>query len=421
MSPAAALSVLSGIGVVIDDHVRTEDSEKDGIVDILGQIQEAGIPCLRYEKLPSPDTCKHLANVAFILLDWELWKKPAEELALQGVTVGTEVQQEGVQNNIAFLRGLKGTCFAPVFIFSYLDPEGIKTELRTANLLGADDNHSFILVCKKSDLKRIVGQPLQPLLTAVNSWIMTNPSIYVLSHWKDAVTRSQNQLFWDLYDKDPAWPSVLWETYQGEGDDPEHGLVDILLRNLRARLFPLSLTPDIVSPSSAQPPDRTTTQAVLEASMIVPPERLPESQYGCGDILKDGKGRLFINIRCDCDCLARSGGDPNKVELYLLPVKPMEDAKFLEQFWDKDCGLVQKNATCHVLFPVGGKAIRVRFGDLCQVRVGDLKEHGTERIGRLTPPYITQIRQRFALHLQREGVPRIPNVAVPNANALGEG
>ncbi len=410
MSPAAANSVLSGIGVVIDDHVRTQDPEIDGIVDILGQIQEAGIPCLCYEKLPSPETCKHLANVSFILLDWELWKKPAEELALEGVAVGPEVQQEGVQSNIAFLRGLKGACFAPVFIFSYLDPEGIKAELRNADLLGADDGHSFILVRKKADLKRTADQPL---LAAINAWIAGNPSIYVLSHWKDAVARSQNTLFWDLYDKDPAWPSVLWETYQGEGDDPEHGLADILLRNLRARLFPLSLKSEIVDPPETQPPDRTTTQAVLEASMIVPHERLPESQYGCGDILKDAKDRLFINIRCDCDCLARAGDDPNGVELYLLPAKPIEDAKFLEQFWDETFGLVQKNASCHILFPVGGKALRVRFGDLCQVLVGDLKVRGASRIGRLTPPYITQIRQRFALHLQREGLPRIPNAAVP--------
>jgi hypothetical protein len=409
MIPAAGNSVLSGIGVVIDDHVRTEDSARDDIVDILGQIQEAGIPCLLYEKLPSSETCKHLANVAFILLDWQLWQKPAEELGLAGVAVGPEVEREGIDANITFLRGLKGTCFAPVFIFSYLEPEGIKTELRNAGLLGTDDNHSFILVRKKSDLKRTAEQPL---LTAVNAWIMTNPSIYVLSHWKDAVTRSQNQLFWDLYDKDPVWPSVLWETYQGEGDDPEQGLADILLRNLRARLFPLSLDPALVTSTAGHAPDLASNQAVLEEAMIVPHSRLPEGQYGCGDILKDEKGRWFINIRCDCDCLARNGRDPNKVELYLLPAKPMEDEKFLKQFWDPDYGLVQKNATCHVLFPVGGKALRVRFGDLCQVRVGDLKNHGAVRIGRLTSPYITQIRQRFALHLQREGLPRIPNAAV---------
>jgi len=417
MSAVAANSVLSGIGVVIDDHVRTQDPEKDDIVDILGQIQEAGIPCLVYEKLPSPETCKHLVNVAFILLDWELWRKPAAELELAGVNLGPEIQQQGVQANIAFLQGLKGTCFAPVFILSYLDPEGIKTELRAAGLLGANDNHAFIMVRRKSNLKRTADQSL---MTAVNSWIAVNPSIYVLSHWKDAVTRSQNQLFWDLYDKDPSWPSVLWETYQGEGDDPEHGLADILLRNLRARLFPLSLKPEIVAPPAVPPPDRATTQAVLEASMIVPHESLPENQYGCGDILKDEKGRLFINIRCDCDCLARDGDDPNKIELYLLPAQPMKDPMFLEEFWHPKFGLIQRNATCHVLFPVGGKALRVRFGELCQVLIGELKDHGAVRVGRLTPPYITQIRQRFALHLQREGLPRIPNSAVPLGAAGAE-
>lgn len=116
MSEAAFDSFLSGIGVVIDDHVRTEDPEKDGIVDILEQIREAGIPCVFYEKLPTPETCSHFANVAFILLDWELWKKPIDELGLEGVTVGPEVQRQGIRDNIAFLQALKGTCFAPVFI-----------------------------------------------------------------------------------------------------------------------------------------------------------------------------------------------------------------------------------------------------------------------------------------------------------------
>ena len=407
MIPATANAVLSGIGIVIDNKVN-DPASGDLIADLMVQIRDAGIPCLVYDKLPTETTRSHFSTAAFILLDWELWEKSG----------GDELERQGIEENIAFLKSLRDVCFAPVFIFSNYGIDGIMDHLREADLLAGDNARSFILVRHKADLKRPEDKSGHPLLDAVTGWIEGNPSIYVLSHWKDAVTRSQNQLFWDLYDKDSAWPSILWKTYQGEGEDPEHGLADILLRNLRARLFPLSLNPEIVALSAAQPPDRATTQAVLEASMIVPPERLPESQYGCGDILKDEKGRLFINVRCDCDCLARPGHDPNKVELYLLTAKPMVDEKFLEQFWDADYGLVQKNATCHVLFPIGGKALRVRFGDLCQVRVGDLKEHGAVRIGRLTPPYITQIRQRFALHLQREGLPRIPKAAVPT-NAAG--
>ena len=178
MSAAAADSVLTGMGVVIDDHVRTETPETDEIVDLLAQIDEARIPCVRYESLPPPEACRHLNNVAFILLDWELWRKPAEELQLSGVTVGADLARQGVQANIDFLKGLKGSCFAPVFIFSYLDPDGIKQELRNADLLGADDNHAFILVRKKSDLKRTPDNTGHPLLDAVNAWVADNPAIY---------------------------------------------------------------------------------------------------------------------------------------------------------------------------------------------------------------------------------------------------
>ena len=404
---------LTGMGVVVDDYANDDDTTKDDIVDLLEQIKEAGIPHIRYVQIPPAATVRHFTNAAFILLDWELWKNPEAEFKMEGVTTGGELQAEGKRANIDFLKSLKDVCFAPVFVFSHLPPDGIRKELQDAGLIGTDEKHAFIVVRRKADLKRPAGGDGHPLLDAVNAWINENPSVYVLSHWKDAVTRSQNTLFWDLFGKHPGWPSVLWTTYQGEGDDPEQGLADVLMRNMRARLFPLSLDADCVAPKGAPCPDQATTQTVLEACMIVPHDKLPANQYGCGDIFKGSAGHYWINIRCDCDCIAHVGQNLDEITLYLLAADQMRTKDFKETFHDT-YGQLQPRQNMHVLFPVEGKGLRIDFGKLCQVKVGELANKKAKRIGRLTAPYITQIRQRFGMHLQREGLPRVPNAAVPS-------
>jgi len=417
MSPAAADSVLTGIGVVIDDCVNASPAGGDLISNLMEQIQEAGIPCVVYDKLPPIDFLKHCSNVAFILLDWELWGQPDAATIEAGTVVGPEIKQQGDDANIEFLNALKSACFAPVFIFSHLSPDVIKGKLNSANLLGADEKRDFILVREKSDLSRPPGQTGCPLMEAVKSWIESNPVIYVLSRWKNAVSSSQNFLFWDFYETDNSWPGVLWRTYGEDGDDPELALADVLFRNMRARMLPLLLDSDLVMPATMPLPNRTNLCAVLETSMIIPHKRLPVTPCGCGDLFQGTRQRYWINIRCDCDCIPRNGQDPDAVILYLLKAKIMNDNKFLYSFDKNKLGLIQNHSGYHVLFPVAGKALQVQFGEFCQVSVGDLNARIGPRIGRLTQPYITQIRQRFALHLQRDALPRIPNEAVPPEDA----
>ncbi len=402
MSPAATNAVLSGIGIVIDNKVN-DPASGDLIADLMDQIHDAGIPCLVYDRLPAATARSHFDTASFILLDWELWEKSG----------GDELERQGIAENIAFLKSLRDVCFVPVFIFSHFGPDGIREHLREAGLLGEQEESAFILLRHKTELKRPTDKSGQPLLDAVTAWIAGNPAIYVLSRWRAAVGQSQTRLFWDLYDKDHNWPGVLWRSYLGEGDDPDHGLADILLRNMRARLLPLCLDPQSVTPTTVAKPDRATTHGILEAAMLVPHNSLPPNQYGSGDVFENGEKSLFVNVRCDCDCLARPGGNPDEVILYLLSAQATTDTKFLNEHWHSTFGLIQPNATCHILFPFRGKSLRIGFGDIWQICVGDLTKERLTRIARITPPYITQIRQRFALHLQREGLPRIPDEALP--------
>lgn len=414
MTPAPTRSLLSGIGVVIDNMANAKADAGDPIADLLDQIEDAGIPYLVYEQIPPEAARAHLGSAAFILLDWELWERPVPNGEDDGLPLGgQELARQGAEDNIAFLKSLRNVCFGPVFIFSHLAPEGIRNHLQEAGLLGEPEERSFILVRNKADLKRPPGSMNHPLLDAVTAWIAGNPAIYVLSRWRTALGQSQTHLFWDLYDKDHYWPGVLWQAYEDDGDNPEHSLADVLLRNLRARMVPLALERGHVLPDSMPSPNASTLRAVLESSMIIP--RLETDSYGCGDIFKskNASGSPYrLNIRGDCDCIARDGHHEN-VLLYLLTGRIVSESELVKQeVFSERTGFARPMNQAYV-FPLDdGKCVAFKFKDLEQKTVSALRLEGGIRIGRLTAPHITDIRQRYAQWLQREGFPKIPAAAV---------
>lgn len=53
--------------------------------------------------------------------------------------------------------------------------------------------------------------------------------------------------------------------------------------------------------------------------------------------------------------------------------------------------------------------------DFKQLRIEKFETWKSQRVGRLLHPYVTRIQQRYALFLQRQGLPRIPGEAIPPA------
>ena len=58
-----------------------------------------------------------------------------------------------------------------------------------------------------------------------------------------------------------------------------------------------------------------------------------------------------------------------------------------------------------------GATIIFGFKDLEKKKYSEIKDYF---VGRLIPPYITRIQQRYAYYFQRQGVPRIPEEALPD-------
>ena len=68
----------------------------------------------------------------------------------------------------------------------------------------------------------------------------------------------------------------------------------------------------------------------------------------------------------------------------------------------------EKKNNCYVAF-ILGKIFCFSLRDIKTEKWKDIKDN---RIGRLLPPYITKVQQKYAAYLQRQGLPRIPEEAI---------
>jgi hypothetical protein len=411
---ASQYHLLPGIGVVIDDQMDA-DAGGDAIHNLVAQLEKYGIPLVKYKQLPDDKAVAALSNAAFILLDWELFGRPEAENGEAGrVSVGEALEAENRKQIIAFLKKLKTACFAPVFILSNQDTTYIKRVLDEEKILQDPSPGAHVFVEAKIGLKTSDPQHESPLLVKISKWIASHPSLYLIAQWRRKIDGAQTSLFWDLFEASPGWPKALWNASKDDGDDPDFALCEILIRSIKGQMEPLGLSEELVLGSSAPDPGQSELRAILERTTVIPNSRLPVGKYGCGDILRgeaDGNPYYRLNIRCDCDCIAR--GDQDAVELYVLKAAVVSEDRLKEEsIFSADTGFARPMNRAYV-FPVDqGKCLSVHFADLIPITVKEIRDKGLQRIGRLTSPHLTDIRHRYSNWLHREGFPKIPVLAV---------
>lgn len=151
---------------------------------------------------------------------------------------------------------------------------------------------------------------------------------------------------------------------------------------------------------------RDSMNKVLEGERFLREERLKKNIFAPGDVFafsaEEGKTTYWINVRAECDCLRGS----DSLELYLLQAKIVEDA---EKQINPDFGTFNEKDNEAIIFAMmDGKTFSIRFKEM---RIKTLKQLTTQkyqRAGRLLPPFITRVQQRYASYVQRPGMPRIP-------------
>ena len=392
--------LMSGIGVVIDDAFDErrlipdgEAGNTDPIFEIVKQIkQQWNLPFLTASSMPSEDTWPGMLQAAsFILLDWRLWPTGAAEL-----------ERDGIERHIRFLDQAKDY-FVPVFIFTNENAEDVTNRLPEPVYPEESPEKSFVFVRNKAGLLR--GGALD--FGDIEQWVRRNASVYALKTWDRAFHAAKKELFASMYARSVDWPRVFWKAYTDDGVDPSSSLTHLINDSLRGRIRTSAFEAGILAEPAAEV-QRGDLQALIAETSVRRREVLPEEEIGCGDLFRDQDGTYLLNVRPDCDCVPRGGAEVDDVELYCIKGLRMRNAElrklhknghFEERIWES------------ILFSAH-EGISVRF-DFRKFRVQKFSELKDQRIGRLLHPYLTRIQQRFGVYLQRQGLPRIPEAAIP--------
>lgn len=392
--------LMSGIGVVIDDAfenaaANSDDNsgDTDPIFRIVEQIErEWSLPFYTARSMPSDGTWSGLLQAAsFILLDWRLWPGGASHL-----------ERAGIEKNVQFLHAAKDY-FVPVFIFTNESAEDVTSRLPDAIYREESPEKSFVFVRNKASL--LSGGALD--FGDIERWVRNNASVYALKTWDRVFRGARKELFGSMYARSPDWPRVFWKAYEDDGVDPSWALTHLINDSLRGRMRANAFEKEILGPADVNVPEEELRALIGEASFR-PRTTLPETEIGCGDIFGLSKGKYLLNLRPDCDCVPRDGTELGAVELHCIEGKKMRDAELRDGYKD---GHFNERVWESIAFSVhDGRSVRFDFRKLRLQKFSDLQER---RIGRLLHPYLTRIQQRFGLYQQRQGLPRIPEAAIP--------
>lgn len=385
-----------GIAVVIDDEVHAEAE----IRVIVKAIEDAGGHVVKMTELPQSDL-DNFAGAAFFVLDWNLTGLG------HGVAIPEALAAAHLADKIAFLIKLREARHAPVFIFTNEKPEDVKAAL-DEHLPGGSSN---ILIKQKTE----VGANVYEVL---NAWARDLPSVMALKSWERANNKAVNSVFRDLHDKDPFWPVFFWKTFKEDAVVPADELGRLITRLVASRMHPpvidlAGFLHRLDEQFEGNPQGYATAlMAVLEGERFLRKERLDPNSFTTGDVFvevnQQGKTTYLLNVRAECDCIKRENGSAG--HMYLLTGE--EDSEMLYGA-DRGNGLVPERDTEAVVVAMcDGKHIRFKFKPNLKVKEWS-NAYRDKRIGRLLPPFLTRLLERYAAYLQRPGIPRVPAALFP--------
>ncbi|WFN36544.1 hypothetical protein L1994_10435 [Methanomicrobium antiquum] len=406
-----ATALLNGIAVIIDDHID-DKSCADPILDIKNQIEKKHIPVLGYSELPDDDQIKHFSNAAFVIIDWDL--KSTEEMPM-AVTPGSALQESKEESVASFIIKLKDYYFGPVFIFSNQSEKSIEDKLKevfqnTGGTSQCKDFMDYISVKKKNELQD------NRLFDEINKWFKDKPSIYVIKKWDESLNKSKRNLFWHLYELNHNWPRIFWRAFKDDSTDPSVELRDLLSRNLVSRLETCEFEEESIG-EIVDKIDHNDIRKVMCGEKFIDSSLLDIKTVTCGDVFHQKENDIdyyYVNIRPACDCIPRDGENGvDSVNMYLIRGTRLTDAQIKSSYLKK-YHKFDENAVFTILsFISHGNeniTIKMHFNDFFVKTYGDFKDY---RVGRLLPPHITHIKQKYAAYLQREGFIPTPECAIP--------
>ncbi len=392
--------LISGIGVVIDDAVTDASmGERNLIEDSISRIvewfeSEWNLPFVRKKALPKEALWANLfRSASFVLLDWRLWGDGGEEL-----------KSRTIEDIKKFLEAARENLI-PIFILTNENPDDVKSELQglSDDVYEEDSSgRNFVFVRQKSEFWDGTSVNVEIL----EKWVYGNASVYALKTWHRVMGNAKSELFKAMCQRSVNWPRIFWETYKEDGADPSVSLTNLINDNVRGRMRTDGFEDKYLNTSTDDVSTEELKGLIAETSFLSN-NILPADEIRCGDLYKREKQKYWLNLRPDCDCIPRGGVDARAVEVYCVEGERLRPGELRKLFKN---GHFEERVFQSVVFGViNGNSILFDFHKLRVCQYSEVSEH---RVGRLLHPYITRVQQRYALFLQRQALPRIPNQAI---------
>ena len=378
--------------MVVDDHVNSGNDAINGIVKYLENDNH--LPLVKYENLPDDIESICFSSLSFLLLDWELNTLDVDGFPIPDATL----KAQNDRDNVDFIKHVVNKVVIPIFIFSNEDVNSIKNTLSQNHIID-DDEKSPIFILSKSEL--FDNEKKCIMFDKVNEWLKKTPSIYVTQKWKTAYLEAINGMALDMREASPFWPNLLWNCYTSDGVNPSEEISSLINQNALSRILPVEFNQNILSGRKAC--DEHILKSLLERQCFMRNEYLG-GLSSTGDIYK-WQQKYFLNIRPSCDCVGRDGNN----KIYLIKGDKVKDKEIQNGLFNDKYGNFNEQSNFVIVGPIDGFFFRFKFKDIV---IEDFEKKKDKRIGRLLPPFITRVTQKYGLYIHRQGLPRLPKEVI---------
>jgi hypothetical protein len=387
------VAILEGAVVFIDDQYDEENTHAN---DFYNELKNAGRPIAAYDKLPDAVHMDHWDGLALAIVDWNL---RAKEDRVPGATT---LDTGDRRRMAAFLVALLGRYFCPVFIISTDSYEQIADALKAADGFPADAIGSRIRILQKEDVA-------DAFIANLEQEVRSNPVLSILRTWEQQYQTAKNRMFIELGGISTDWPSHIVKGAKDDNVDPGYEILETLNANVRHRMDPVSFDLEVIDIANLSGDGEASRRvrfgrSILQASSLHPTEVMPGDFFSSWR-KSDPANTIWLNLTPACYTVRgrRKPGDPD-VRLHLIrgvPETVPSDAKRFAQ-WERERQRASRSELVHVLH--GGMAYKFDFSTLQTFSWTTVSKH---RLGRVLPPFITQVQQRHAAFLTSEGLPRV--------------
>ena len=311
-------------------------------------------------------------------------------MPIQGAQEAAKTAKEGL---VKLLKEVLEKCYLPIFIFSNDYPNNIVKDLRKEGI-DIKAEQLPILIKHKSDL--VLGKSVL-VMDKIREWVDKMPSIYVLKEWENAIGQAKTDTFRNLANTH-SWPVIMWNAAHDDHVPESEEMMELLTQNVFGRMLPVSI-------EKAQLDKDDATDINIEALLDVLSVqrfdgRVNKETSTTGDFYKIGS-EYYVNIRPACDCVAR-GKDTN---VYLVEAQQMSNKSVKDLFLSDYGNFTEKNNEAIVGPLYKKKFYRILFHSTTIWAYDRVKDG---KVGRILPPFIRHITERYGLYIQRQALPRMP-------------